>query len=135
MRLDVLSESDNTVLGTIYCDLYEREVGGGRKYESAAHFTVRGSRRLDHDDMDADIDGGIKMSKWVLQRPEGTAIVDGKKYQIPVVVLVTSFQRPISKKQCLLSLGEVETLFHEMGHAMHCMYSICCEIFLCGGLS
>ncbi|TPX49054.1 hypothetical protein SeMB42_g02758 [Synchytrium endobioticum] len=89
VRLDVLSEVDGTLLGTIYCDLYEREVGGGRKTP--------------------------------LQRPEGTAVMDGKRYQIPVVVLITSFQRPSSNKPCLLSLGEVETLFHEMGHAVHSM--------------
>ncbi|TPX30254.1 hypothetical protein SmJEL517_g06144 [Synchytrium microbalum] len=129
VRLDVIDEG-GVVLGTIYCDLYEREVGGGRKYESAAHFTVRGSRRIDGDFEESDdylmsshsngTSGGDK--QHILSRPQGISEVDGKKYQIPVVVLVTSFQRPQGhNKPSLLSLGECETLFHEMGHALHSM--------------
>jgi Zn-dependent oligopeptidase len=41
--------------------------------------------------------------------------------QTPVVGLVCGFRAPRPSQPTLLSHGEVETLFHEMGHAMHCM--------------
>lgn len=51
-------------------------------------------------------------------------IIDGKllpngKYQRPVVSLVCNFPPPGTDKPSLLSHQEVETLFHEFGHAMH----------------
>jgi intermediate peptidase len=41
-------------------------------------------------------------------------------YQLPVVVLMCDFSVPTDRVPSLLSWHEVETLFHEMGHAMHC---------------
>ena len=38
-----------------------------------------------------------------------------------MVVLVTSFATPTTETPCLLDLKEIGTLFHEMGHAMHCI--------------
>jgi Zn-dependent oligopeptidase len=51
-------------------------------------------------------------------------IIDGKlmpggKYQRPTVALVCNFPPPTGGKPCLLSHQEVETLFHEFGHALH----------------
>jgi thimet oligopeptidase len=40
-------------------------------------------------------------------------------YISPVTVLVCNFPTPSKKRPSLLSLGEVETLFHEFGHALH----------------
>ena len=36
------------------------------------------------------------------------------------MILVTNFTRPTVNQPALLNLAEIETLFHEMGHAMHC---------------
>lgn len=46
-----------------------------------------------------------------------------KSVQIPHVSIVCNFPRPSSSTPSLLSLDEVKTLFHEFGHALHCMFS------------
>jgi len=51
-------------------------------------------------------------------------LIDGKllpggKYQRPVVTLVCNFPSPARDRPSLLSHSDVETLFHEFGHAMH----------------
>jgi thimet oligopeptidase len=49
---------------------------------------------------------------------EGKQLPDGR-YQRPTVSLVCNFPPPQPDKPSLLSHNEVETLFHEFGHAMH----------------
>jgi thimet oligopeptidase len=51
-------------------------------------------------------------------------IIDGKllpggQYQRPTVCLVCNFPSPTKDKPSLMSHDDVETLFHEFGHAMH----------------
>ncbi|KAJ3214385.1 Mitochondrial intermediate peptidase [Dinochytrium kinnereticum] len=129
-KLEVVHETEG-LIGVVYCDLFRREQGGGeaRKFESAAQFTVRCSRRLDDDDEDrlagpsAITDGEGSLMRLPSTEKE---VLDStgrlRKYQLPIVVLVTAFSRPVSEVfPSLLSLMEVETLFHEMGHVMHSM--------------
>jgi peptidyl-dipeptidase Dcp len=47
---------------------------------------------------------------------------DGKRVA-PVIVNVCSFTRPTGDLPALLSLDEVETLFHEFGHGIHGMFA------------
>jgi intermediate peptidase len=117
-KLDVY-HPDQGKIGTIYCDLFERRKGEAPKFDNPAHFTVRCSRKL-HDNPDEEIP--------VMKNVEDTKILThpatGKQYrfQLPIVVLVTGFSRPFSDKNpTLLRFQEVETLFHEMGHAIHSM--------------
>jgi len=49
---------------------------------------------------------------------DGKRLPDGK-YQRPTVSLVCNFPAPTPDKPSLLSHSDVETLFHEFGHAMH----------------
>ncbi len=51
-------------------------------------------------------------------------LIDGKRhpngdYQRPCVALICNFPTPAEDKPSLLSHNEVETLFHEFGHALH----------------
>jgi intermediate peptidase len=115
-KLLVVHETEG-LIGTIYCDLFRRESPMDcRKYENPSHFTVRCSRRLDDDE------DFLQSSR--LKNRNGEKIIQAAggemRYQLPIVVLVTSFNRPNGSTPGLLELHEIETLFHEMGHAMHC---------------
>lgn len=43
----------------------------------------------------------------------------GKEYHAPVCMIVGNFPKGTKKNPSLLSFREIETLFHEFGHAMH----------------
>jgi Zn-dependent oligopeptidase len=49
---------------------------------------------------------------------EGKLLDDGR-YQRPTVALICNFPSPAKDKPSLLAHTDVETLFHEFGHAMH----------------
>jgi thimet oligopeptidase len=48
-------------------------------------------------------------------------VMTGGKYQRPTVALICNFPSPTKDKPSLLSHSDVETIFHEFGHAMHSM--------------
>ena len=50
---------------------------------------------------------------------EGAALLPNGQYQHPTVALVCNFPKPSADKPSLLKHDDVETLFHEFGHAMH----------------
>jgi len=94
-RIDVFDEKG--LIGVMYCDLFARP---GKKLSPPAHYTIQCSRKLDVGEVD-------------------DAIITRDGFQLPMIVLVCDFLRPGLRPSCL-SFSEVETLFHEMGHAMHC---------------
>lgn len=47
---------------------------------------------------------------------------DGKKIT-PIVSVVGNFSRPAGNKPALLTFEEVETMFHEFGHALHSLFN------------
>ena len=62
-------------------------------------------------------DGGAWMDAYRKQSRE-----DGKEIT-PVICNVCNFSKPTSDKPCLLSYDNVQTLFHEFGHALHGLLS------------
>lgn len=125
-KLEVYNEEKNEVVGWIFADLFGRE----GKASGAAHYTVRCSRRLDWDDWMGDRryyedgDEGVLASERMSAESIGGTRVSGKEgvYQLPIAVLSCDFARPsVSGGASMLSYNEVETLYHEMGHALHCM--------------
>ncbi|GAA5895653.1 hypothetical protein JCM5296_003770 [Sporobolomyces johnsonii] len=129
-KLRVVDEDEGRI-GTIYCDLFARE----GKAPGAAHYTVRCSRRVDDDAAEADFEGrswaevdGVRVERADV---EGLLKVDevewsGRegRHQEPIVVLVCAFgngEGAAEKAPAFLQWHEVETLAHEMGHAIHSM--------------
>lgn len=117
-RLDVVSDKGDLV-AVLYCDLYFREA----KSPNPAHYTVRCSRDILEDEIaEASTDMGLPS----FESPEASAN-DGMEAvreggvlkQLPTVVLVCDFARPAPSKPSLLNWRNLETLFHEMGHAVH----------------
>lgn len=51
------------------------------------------------------------------------AYKDGKKVRYPITSIVCNFTRPGADSPALLSLDEVNTLFHEFGHALHHLFT------------
>ncbi|PGH04649.1 hypothetical protein AJ80_08483 [Polytolypa hystricis UAMH7299] len=114
-RLDVLDE-DNNHLAVVYCDLFTRP----GKTPNPAHFALRCSRAISQ----AEIAESANIS--TSRHPNdgmATAMRPGTKtlYQLPTIALICDFEEPPSSdsRPSLLSEHNVQTLFHEMGHAIH----------------
>ena len=61
--------------------------------------------------------GGAWCGNFSEQRYE-----DGKR-RAPVVGIVCNFTPPVGDTPSLLTFDEAETLFHEFGHALHCLFA------------
>ncbi|TDL28302.1 mitochondrial intermediate peptidase [Rickenella mellea] len=121
-KLEVVDE-DAGVIGWIYADIFTRR----GKASGAAHYTVRCSRRTDDDDENVDlqylseIDDTVQQS-LAFSRAHRTRFRGREgEHQLPVVVLLCDFSSPTRSGPIALDWSEVQTLFHEMGHAMHSM--------------
>lgn len=113
-RFDAISDKDGKV-GIMYLDLLHRT----GKTPHPAHFTVCCSRRLD--DTELDKNDPFNLSLPTTSTVE-TVIQDGKTYQLPVISLVCNYYPSSNTSGIIcLTLEQVATLFHEMGHAMHSM--------------
>jgi mitochondrial intermediate peptidase len=106
-RLDVISDTDGHV-AVLYCDLFERN----GKSPNPAHFTIRCSRKIQ--DVELSEKDDITSDGMAYGRRD-----DGTLYQLPTITLICDFSRGAYSRPTLLSFREVQTLFHEMGHALH----------------
>lgn len=130
-RLDVVSDTDGHV-AVLYCDLFYRS----DKSPNPAHFTVRCARTISPAELvaAADSDLGRTLGSPARAANDGmatTRTADGAVHQLPTIALVCDFARSSSgsgsflsraasrDNPALLSFHDVETLFHEMGHAVH----------------
>ena len=71
--------------------------------------------------------GGAWMNGWQ------THFIDTEnRTHLPAVFIVTNFQRATDKTPSLLRHNDIVTLFHEMGHAIHHLFSKCSEYSISG---
>ena len=120
-RLDVVSDQGEQ-LAVLYCDLFYRP----QKSPNPAHFTVRCSREILSDEVaeaSEDMRSGVPAFDSAEQAANDgmeTSSRDGKLKQLPTIALVCDFPKNDNAREpAFLSYYSVETLFHEMGHAIH----------------
>ncbi|KAI1799875.1 Metalloprotease [Daldinia bambusicola] len=122
-RLDVISDTDGHV-AVLYCDLFFRD----DKSPNPAHFTVRCSREISEAEIQEVAEGDATGVKGV---PKFESPIDaandgmhvsqqsGSVKQLPTIALVCDFEENKGHGPALLDYYQMETLFHEMGHAIH----------------
>ena len=124
-RLDVISDTDGHV-AVLYCDLFYRD----DKSPNPAHFTVRCSREISQDEIEEAAKQG---EEGVEGLPEFESPIDaandgmhvsnqsGSIMQLPTIALICDFHQDkrSGNEPALLDYYQMETLFHEMGHAVH----------------
>jgi mitochondrial intermediate peptidase len=132
----ILRHDQEGALGTMYLDLFSRP----GKFPGAAHFVVRCGKHIH------EIDGGFEKAIGVTttQVPSSGGSL-GQSFQLPIVTLVTNYANPLpvnssesvedtsnsvakslsasATHSVLMTPHEVETLFHEFGHAIHSLFS------------
>ena len=111
-RLDVVHETEGHV-AVLYCDLFARD----GKAPNPAHFTLRCSRRIQDNEF-SDLPNSMDSSDDGMATTRSPA--NGAMYQLPTIALICDFPHPsTSTTPTLLTFRDVQTLFHEMGHAIH----------------
>ncbi|KAI3407095.2 OCT1 [Candida oxycetoniae] len=102
-KLKVVDIANSKTLGFLYLDFWSKKV-------LPSHFTIVCSRRL---------------NKTESRDSHGQLVQLDQDYQLPVISLVCNFNVSSGddnlNEPTLLSLNQVDTIFHEMGHAMHSM--------------
>ncbi|KAF2144438.1 uncharacterized protein K452DRAFT_284759 [Aplosporella prunicola CBS 121167] len=127
-RLDVIDENEGHI-AVVYCDLFSRP----GKNPNPAHFTLRCSRLISGEEIAEAANTTHPFASPVEAATDGMASspdpadpTGNSVYQLPTIALICDFdthgQTIHSARPTLLSFREVQTLFHEMGHAIH---SIC----------
>ncbi|KAI9671587.1 MAG: Mitochondrial intermediate peptidase [Trizodia sp. TS-e1964] len=121
-RLDVYDESEGHI-AVLYLDLFTRP----GKTPNPAHFTLRCSRLISASELaelnTTPVAPGFSSAEE--QANDGMATAynshNSQLYQLPTIVITCDFTptSPFVPQPTLLSLNDVRTLFHEMGHAMH----------------
>lgn len=126
-RLDVVDEVTGHI-AVVYCDLFSRP----GKNPNPAHFTLRCSRRIAPSEIEEAAQFLHPFSNPVEAATDGMAYApnpldNNALYQLPTIALICDFARPSqpsrsgTQRPTLLTFREVQTLFHEMGHAVHSM--------------
>lgn len=113
--LDIMDESDDRI-AVLYCDLFSRP----GKNAHPAHFTLRCSRKISTEEI-AESASSPYSTHPNDGMPTGVKRGTDSLYQLPIIALVCDFPAlPCSNgPPTLLSQTSLQTLFHEMGHAIH----------------
>ncbi len=117
-RLDIIDETEGHI-AVVYCDLFART----GKNPNPAHFTLRCSRQITPLEL-SEAAQSLPHLDPVTAANDGMATavspITGALHQLPTIALICDFASPSSAyTPTLLSFHEVQTLFHEMGHAIH----------------
>ncbi|KAI4216827.1 MAG: hypothetical protein LQ351_000776 [Letrouitia transgressa] len=118
-RLDVYDEKEGHI-AVLYCDLFARD----GKNHNPAHFTLRCSRRISPAEIAEAAQANPALDP-IQAATDGMSTArrspQGDIYQLPAIALICDFDATPSRPQepTLLSFRDVQTLFHEMGHAIH----------------
>ncbi|MCJ1485999.1 Mitochondrial intermediate peptidase [Schaereria dolodes] len=119
-RLNVIDEIEGHI-AVVYCDLFARP----GKNPNPAHFTLRCSRRISPSEIS---EASQSASSGLATHPHQLAndgmatslTSSGDLYQLPTIALICDFSpSPNSSHPTLLTFRDLQTLFHEMGHAIH----------------
>lgn len=123
-RLDVVSDTEGHV-AVLYCDLFYRD----DKSPNPAHFTVRCSREISEEEIHeaaqviSNRSEEVSAEAAVDEANDGMHVSkqSGAVKQLPTIALVCDFHhtRSVRNQPALLDYYQMETLFHEMGHAIH----------------
>ncbi|CAK9090661.1 Mitochondrial intermediate peptidase, partial [Durusdinium trenchii] len=105
----LVKEEDGSPAGVLYLDLYSRP----GKYENPAHFQVQSSHL--HRPLTELVDSEHLAASGVADSGPDS----DRHYNLPSSVLVCNFERG----GVLLHHSQVQTLFHEFGHALHSLLS------------
>ncbi|KAF1920630.1 mitochondrial intermediate peptidase [Ampelomyces quisqualis] len=118
-RLDVISDTEGRI-AVLYCDLFSRP----GKTPNPAHFTLRCSREILPAELAEMQHMAHRFDSPIEAATDGMPVsynADRNSYfQLPTIALICDFHKPHTPgRPTLLSIHEVRTLFHEMGHALH----------------
>ncbi|GMM40262.1 metalloendopeptidase [Hanseniaspora uvarum] len=110
-KVEIYDAETKKLKAFLYLDLYHRDL----KNHSASHFTVTTSKKLNDQEI-----------VYENEDINATCVISDSR-QIPIIVLNTSLYNPLC-----ISENDMETIFHEMGHAMHSVLSLT-ELQNCSG--
>ncbi|MCJ1254273.1 Mitochondrial intermediate peptidase [Lignoscripta atroalba] len=119
-RLDVIDETEGHI-AVVYCDLFAR----AGKNPNPAHFTLRCSRLISPAEVEeatksAPSSTSLTPSQLANDGMATSLTSSGDLYQLPTIALICDFAPPSNASHpTLLTFRELQTLFHEMGHAIH----------------
>ena len=102
------------------------EVKGAAKpsvwHSDVRFFEVREENRaIAHFYFDPYVRNGLKRGGAWMNEFRNRSVRVGRPVETPLALLVTNFPEKDASGRCLLPFREVETVFHEFGHALQCM--------------